>query len=425
MKKNTLLELAFALLVFLYAARVVINLPPDAQWDCGIQYASAQAFVNGQNPYDRHEGVSWEYVYTPESLLRFAPMALFYQAAACAGKLYLKLGLLLALVVLWRRKFLAEEGDGWFYVFCLLAFNSTIYLDVRASNVSIEEQFLVWVGFYFFLRRNYTAFSGFIIAASLFKGLPALFLLVLWFADFETKGISDADERRFPQIKEKTPRSSAFIRVLSSMQARYFFGSLAALAAIHGVSFLLAPEFFLTFLSNALGHTGYASSSNFYFVKATFATLQTATGLAVPDAAQSTVYWVLAAGIAGAAVWGIAAARRFDDSPKWRLFILCAAYALIIPNFGDYSYVVVIVPAFFILKRTRLTAFLPLLILLSLSQSNRLPFPTYLIYVWDHFPALAAYAVMGLYGYEVVWPHPPAPSPDRRSRSAHRERGSR
>jgi hypothetical protein len=60
-----------------------------------------------------------------------------------------------------------------------------------------------------------------------------------------------------------------------------------------------------------------------------------------------------------------------------------------------------IVPAFFIFKRTRLKAFLPLFLIASLSPLNLLPHPSALDYLWQYYPVLTAYSAFALYLYEI------------------------
>ena len=368
--RSTILEWFVIIAVALYGVRLLTQMPPDFQWDLRTYYDSAKAFTAGLNPYDRHPLVIWEYTYLPLSLLIFVPFTWLDQSVALFVWLILKITLLIGLIVLWRLKFLAEEGDGLFYIFCLLAFNSTIFLDMRAGNVSVIEQAFIWLAFFFFLRRNYFWFCVLLMIGSIFKGLPLAFLMLLW--------VTDSPKRRL-----------------------YFFGSLAVFGGMIGLTFLVSPNLLFGFLGNATGHVESAGPSNFYFIKASFRALYEMTRLSVPDSVQTFFFY----GVAGVVVLltALACARlKFvADGEKVGVFLLCSAYGLLPPYFADYAYIPLIVPAFFIFKRTRLKAFLPLFLIASLSPLNLLPHPSALDYLWQYYPVLTAYSAFALYLYEI------------------------
>ena len=369
-RRSTILEWFVIIAVALYGVRLLTQMPPDFQWDLRTYYDSAKAFTAGLNPYDRHPLVIWEYTYLPLSLWIFVPFTWLDQSVALFVWLILKITLLIGLIVLWRLKFLAEEGDGLFYIFCLLAFNSTIFLDMRAGNVSVIEQAFIWLAFFFFLRRNYFWFCVLLMIGSIFKGLPLAFLMLLW--------LTDSPKRRL-----------------------YFFGSLAVFGGMIGLTFLVSPNLLFGFLGNATGHVESAGPSNFYFIKASFRALYEMTRLSVPDSVQTFFFYGVAGVVVLLTAWACARLKFVADGEKVGVFLLCSAYGLLPPYFADYAYIPLIVPAFFIFKRTRLKAFLPLFLIASLSPLNLLPHPSALDYLWQYYPVLTAYSAFALYLYEI------------------------
>ena len=369
-RRSTILEWFVIIAVALYGVRLLTHMPPDFQWDLRTYYDSAKAFTAGLNPYDRHPLVICEYTYLPLSLWIFVPFTWLDQSVALFVWLILKITLLIGLIVLWRLKFLAEEGDGLFYIFCLLAFNSTIFLDMRAGNVSVIEQAFIWLAFFFFLRRNYFWFCVLLMIGSIFKGLPLAFLMLLW--------LTDSPKRRL-----------------------YFFGSLAVFGGMIGLTFLVSPNLLFGFLGNATGHVESAGPSNFYFIKASFRALYEMTRLSVPDSVQTFFFYGVAGVVVLLTAWACARLKFVADGEKVGVFLLCSAYGLLPPYFADYAYIPLIVPAFFIFKRTRLKAFLPLFLIASLSPLNLLPHPSALDYLWQYYPVLTAYSAFALYLYEI------------------------
>lgn len=371
LNKSRWLELTALAIVLLFVARLVWQLPEDSLWDCAIRYESALSFRAGENYYDRHPGNIWEFVYTPPAIWFFVPLSYLPLATACQVGLGLKLAMLVGLVALWRLVFLRREGNGWFYLFCLFGFNSTIYLDLRAANISVEEQFIIWGAFALLLRRKYWLFSALILLVSLFKVIPLLLLTAIWLTDAKNK-------------------------------PRLFFGSLAALAVFHAAAFALAPWAYAGFLGNVLGHSDVGSSSNYYFI---IASLDALKSIAKVDLSQflQPVYLVGLAVVLGLFYLTTRKLSQAEHTLRAKLFALCLAYSLIFPNFGDYAYVLGIAPAFFIMVRARaLPLYVPLLVLAFLSPYSKLPLPSAINYVWEHVPVLTTYGAFGLLVAEVM-----------------------
>lgn len=163
-RAQRILRCAAAFILACYAALLVqdINAHKNKyQWDFKTYYFAGRANALGLNPYEKdslqrlaRQRISFLYHYPPYTLWFFSLFSRFSYSTAYTIYLVFKCALLCALLILWSRVFLKKEAGFLFFVFCFLAFNSTIYVDLVAGNVSIIEQFFLWTGFYFLLRRK-------------------------------------------------------------------------------------------------------------------------------------------------------------------------------------------------------------------------------------------------------------------------------
>ena len=87
------------------------------------------------------------------------------------------------------------------------------------------------------------------------------------------------------------------------------------------------------------------------------------------------------------------------------LFFGCVTIALISPRFKDYSYLLLIVPAYFAIRHSAVLRSWPLaLALLCLPQHHKLPFfySAFESLIWPYFPLLLAYGVWLLYVFDIL-----------------------
>src|SRR5690606_2280310 len=149
--------------------------------DFRLFYDAAAAFARGEDPY----AVSVElgrfrlgYLYAPVTLPLFVPFTWLSFEAACIAYLSMKLAALAALIVLWYR-LLPRTTGAWFLPFCLLSFNSAIYIDIEVGNTEVFLQLFLWIGLALFVAGRYRAFASLVLAAALFKLTPLLLLALL------------------------------------------------------------------------------------------------------------------------------------------------------------------------------------------------------------------------------------------------------
>jgi len=199
---SSVLTIAALIALFIFCIATISSIGEDSQanqFDFPVFYYSAQAyFEGGVNPHDRgvvEEYIKWErtlngndFNYGPITLLLFLPLSRLNDYLL-AAKIYLafKLILLIPLVYFWRREFLPNVNWALFVGFSIFAFNGAIFLDLKSGNVSIFEQVALWTGFYFYTRKKWWLFAACVIAASLFKFTPILFLGMLLLIDDKRK----------------------------------------------------------------------------------------------------------------------------------------------------------------------------------------------------------------------------------------------
>jgi hypothetical protein len=353
----------------------------DYQWDFKIYYYAAKAQQAEQSPYDArtlsklaHRRINHGYAYPPATLAFFRPFTLASYDVARHLFFVFKTLLVIGLVVLWRKRFVLSSRAG-FYALCFLAFNNAIYLDLRAGNVSLVEQALLWAAFWAYLEHRLLPFAGLVLLAASFKLLPILFLSLL---------LIRLDRRRLGLLVLSTLTFGAFV----------------------GVSYLADPELFRAFLDNAgqtnseskiLNPSTYAFSHD--LVNSLFGTPD-----APPDPALGT--WLFAGLALGVAALTAIVIRRVErretaDRDRLEVFLICCAYALIVPRFKDYSYILLIAPAAALLSwcSERLRASPWLIGVLCVPVVNQ-PMPgleTFGVLILDYYPLFLAALLWLLY----------------------------
>ena len=90
--------------------------------------------------------------------------------------------------------------------------------------------------------------------------------------------------------------------------------------------------------------------------------------------------------------------HSWPEKYKFILLFLCVVYALILPRFKDYSFILLLVPSYYIFKQAPTIAASTLLIVLSMvSNSVTLPWAGFVAPLWKYSPLLVAYLVFFLY----------------------------
>ena len=345
--------------------------------DFKVYHFGMTNFDLGKSPYSLAQmsdtaGMPWDlpYAYPPLTLYFFKPFHLEELLTSVYLFVAIKFFILVLLLLVWREIVRIKSP----VIFCLLllfAFNSTLYQDLQSANVSLIIYFLVWLGIYFFLQKNYLLFGLLIVLSSIFKLTPILFLCLLFFADHKKKYLYLAGF------------GGLFLVYLAS-------------------NYVLLPELTRGFIENMTVNTLNESGSIYnpslsWFIKSSVSFLSEK--LALPLNPLHVLLFlgslVTIAGIsAKVLVKHLGKLQNKRERMLIIIFVFCLIYSFIMPRFKDYDYVLLLLPAYFLIEKLEGklgTAYL-LVILFSLSAANyRLPgLYSIRIMIWEYYPLFLA-----------------------------------
>jgi hypothetical protein len=359
------------------------------QWDFDVCYYAAKAHSVGLNPYDPSQlrelaGVESEdprsflYSYLPLSIFLFKPFTWLSVEHANYAYFLIKCALLLYLFFLWQINFMENPSDPFFLVFCLLAFNATIFLDIQSGNVSIIEQALIWSALVGFVKRRMWHFCIFVLLAGIFKITPLLFAGLLLLDEF-------------------SPRN------------RWVLILIYGIIIVGFLNWFTVPSLFREFLSNASHHItveerfflNITNPSTLSLVTFLSEELSRASGISVPRAAQWCLYLAVAIPVF---VVSCHAFRRLDmahlEHRKIAVCLACLTYALVMPRFQDYQWILLIVPTYIIMLQLDFVRAYPVIFIFAvLSAAHQmLPGSAFVFEVfWNYYPLVVAITVWALY----------------------------
>ena len=379
--------IAGPLLLLLYFITLVLHISAhddQYQWDFRTHRKAAEIFASGSDPYDPNvlinkKDANFLYTYPPVTLCFYWLFTLTSYETAFHIFLIVKCILLIGLIVFWKSAFLGPEGDSLFYLFCLLAFNCAVFADLIAGNINLVEQIMLWVAFFFYLKKRPVLFCMFVLLAASFKMTPIFFLVLLLICDHEKKYI-------------------------------YLVGAGSVFLVYLLIQYLVFPEMFTGFIRNALtvvGESGAVGPSTEKFVKEIFRIIAKMFG-PVPPALITAVVIGLAAMVVFLSGRACLLLKRsftdHEDSQKTILFLVCLVYALIHPRFKDYAYMLLLVPSYYIMKNIRFAKAFPFIFIFAILASPHLMLPGIDILssvLWRYFPLVIAYTIWGLYLHEI------------------------
>jgi glycosyl transferase family 87 len=306
---------------------------PGLQGDLRIYRAAAQAYAEGRNPYEPGALIGpagnrqeLPFVYPPVSLPLMRVLLVFDHRTTYFVFFVLKAAAAAALIVLWRRRLFPDDdlAGACLYLFCALAYAQTLKMDLRAGNISVFEQVLVWTGAIALLRGRPWVYAALVAAAALFKLTTAALLIVL--------------------LLDRSRRSATAL-----------VSGLAGLAVVHGISAALRPDLFAAFLRNAaaLDDRGKTNPASLALIRDG---LERLAGGPVPAHLDMIVYGL---GVLLVGLTTLSVARRQGSAGN--LECVFFAYALASPRFKDYSYILLIPPSVHVVV-TVLKGFAPRLV---------------------------------------------------------------
>jgi hypothetical protein len=374
--KTLLLALLTAFVV--YAIVQIARDPRSRQWDFRSYYFAAQTDAAGGNPYDliqlnrQASGFAIPpFVYPPPTLLFFRPFAALPYTTAYHLWLALKLLLAAVLILLWRRYLFADAAASLLFVYLVFAFGATFYIDLITGNITIVEQLFLWLGIILLLRGQLLGAVVAIVLSAAFKLTPVLFLLLVPLV---------ARERGW----------------------RYFvLGAVVGIVAL-GTAYLIDPDAWQSFLAavsraDEPGEMG--NPSMLALCRDLIASIADKLGITTPAAIPYALYAALVALVMFLSGRALYAVKRLyhPDRDQIIIFLFCLAFALVMPRFKTYSFILILPAGFYALKEsTRLPAVAFLMAVLALTAAAPFPISPYLQMFWRYYPLILTALVWGL-----------------------------
>ena len=375
--------LGFLLVYFLSLVLHISANFDQYQWDFRTHRKAGEIFASDLDPYDSsilfpQAQTTFLYNYPPVTLYFYKFFAQFEYKSAFHIFLIAKCILLIGLIYFWKRVFLKTNTFALFALFCLFAFNSAVYRDLIAGNINLVEQVLLWVAFFYYINRRLTLFCTFCLLAASFKMTPSFFLVLLLLAD---------DKKKY----------------------HYFVCAGVAFFAYLFIQYIIVPDMFTSAIQNAfavVSERGTIVPSTFTFISDVFNWLSENAGLTTPK----TIQFVILAGFVTAVILLTYKAharlksREVENGPVLEVFLVCLVYALIHPRFKDYAYILLIVPAYYIIMHNRFTKVNPFVFFFAI-----LVYPPFIVpgtdiifmFFWKYYPLVVAYIIWGMYLYEI------------------------
>lgn len=320
-------NLGVAALCVFYLIWSVYPIATDSQkyqWDFKTYYYASVAYRQGKNPYDTHtiSEIAGEklfsFAYPPFTLLFFQIFGLFEYHTAHYLYLILKLVMISATVLIWFR--IMKKPDLHFLLFALIGFNSAVLHDLAAGNISVIEQFLIWLGIYFLLEKKIKIFSLFVIAASIFKITPIFLLALALFQDTKNR-------------------------------VKTFLLALAFFLLIFLCAYFVMPAEFSNYFGNLAGLSELGVSS-MSVIKAVAIFTELIFGIHVRQHIITILFVPVAVILLVVLLKFILVIRtQKNESRLAVIFFSILTYALILPRFKEYGYILLIPSVYFIFKK--------------------------------------------------------------------------
>ena len=374
------------ILLLLYLLTLVLHISDNYEkylWDFQTHREAGKIFGAGSNPYDADNlppsvRSHFLYTYPPVTLFFYQAFSLTDYKTAAHIFLILKCILLIGLVYFWKREFLKDDADPFFYIFCLLVFNSAVFIDMIAGNINLVEQVMLWVAFGFYIKKRLVPFCVFVLLAAGIKMTPTFFIILVLLSD---------DKNKY----------------------KLFVGSAAAFLAYLLIQYVILPEYFVGFIKNALtvvGESGKVVPSTLRFLGDVSKTWGDIFGIVLPDGLQLVIVGLIVCGVVYLTYRAASRLKssRMPDRESIEVYLICLLYALIHPRMKDYMYLLLIVPTYYVIKNTRFTKLAPFLFILFILSSERLGLPIFssmMSLLWAYYPLMIAYCVWGMFLYEI------------------------
>lgn len=341
-------------------------------WDFQVYYSAAKCYLLDLNPYDlnelsrAHANVApLPYMYPPLVIYGFLPFAYFQIETATVIYLSLKILALGLLFYVWSKIYFEKKYTVVFLFFMLLSFNAAVHKDLFTGNLSIFEQLIIWIAIYYFLQEKIWKFALLIVLVATIKLLPILFLSFVLFSN---------------------SREKFKVLVISTLM----FGGYLFL------NFALEPELTMqyasSFFSNSIKEGGIANACSLEFFRSLIGKFN--------HQSSSMIAFICYVGFAGIISFFTykktiqLRKKNTLEARTYLVFILCLSLILIMPRFKDYSYVLAILPVFYILVKSYKNTGVLLLIALVCIGVNNVSIPIFkdvLDLLWAYYTLIIVF----------------------------------
>ena len=352
--KINILGLILCIVPCVYVALFILHValhPYQHFWDFQRDYYSVKAILLGLNPYDYKViktlvgEYRFSFVYSPLSFFFFAPFALLSYETAQLVALGFYVFVLLGTFIAFSHFLLPNDKyTPLFFFFAVLAFNGAINKSIHTGNVASLETALVFMALLCWLKGRHMWFMILIFAASIFKFTPLFFLGLTFF-------------EKPPRWRSATIFLIAFILLVAI--------SLQVVFSVFSISFtewLAMERTGVSWCSNDLA-SSLENPSTFCLLTELIANCNNVS-VQNPVIATIFVLWVVTI-LFFTVRAGLYLIREDRDEARIDLVVLILlCYALVLPRFQDYSWVLLI-PAVFrvLMAREYATTAGPLMIL--------------------------------------------------------------
>lgn len=303
-------------------------------WDFSVYYYSGACVEQSVTPYNgttmsQISGGKTDlpFVYPPLTLHAFSFLRIWDYSMSASVYFVIKIFALCCLIVLWKRHFI-NSGGSLFSLCLVFAFHSPFYIDMRSGNITVFVQLLLWLSFWAFMRRQYGLFCILLFCASVWKITPLFFLILLAMAETRKK---------------------------------YMYMAMTVLACIAygAANRFLEPQLWHEWIAGALStinESGISNPSVFSFCHFIMERLYFINTI-MPVQQSTMILWGIMVIVCGVCTFQTLRRLHSSDHPLFehRLMItislLCFVYSFFTPRFKDYDYVLLIVPAYYIIER--------------------------------------------------------------------------
>jgi hypothetical protein len=372
---------------------------PHEQWDFQVYYSAAHTFVHGGNPYHlprSYSGLSGDvvvYQYPPLTLYVFLWTNLLSLAAGKLAWLGLKLAALGALLWVWHKDFERLDASWPSALFIALGFNATVLRDFTCGNISTFEQLGLWLGFSLLLRDRPYAAAMILACVAQFKLLPVAFIGMI--------PLSRPNDGWKPCLAG--------------------FAVFLALLALNPLCYPDLTHNYLGLFADTnprMDDRGVHNPSSLSMFRDLIDLTAFVPGLPYNSTAGTRAY--VAYLVALVLVLTRAAlnmrGKLRDADPRLALYFGCAVFAVAVPRMKDYSYILMLIPALFVIRNIARRGLTPDYFLLGLAlliwaqpQQDYVPGMEALIYMIQAYLPLFISAAIMIYVLRLWSRQGPAP----------------